>query len=612
MTAFSTSFGRLPSMRRRESKNKPVKPIDVDAAQQYVDAGPSSAASTTLLTPRPHHYRSTSPSPATPSASTFGSARIVSSPTFVSSSALATSASFYGAELTPPLSPVHPNSAAAAQATKSPLRRALSRTFFFGNANSSSSASANASPNNPTSQAPHSSISAPILTRPKRPARPARPATSPNMGLSPQPDSFGFAAPSMTRSYTSAPLIAIHDEQPATTNTTRRRSSTLMPSSADVQFSRTPSPIPQATTPTSPRTSLRSIRQMHARKSIQSIFRPWSPLPADAVADADAITPKPAAPIPLPRTSSFRRLSRRASEESFRCRGNAFDGPPAADPRPSVPDVHALGFYSCPPLYSSSCPSASTDVHGPGSHRMNRFTLASYHQAAAPQTRDDGDDDEQLTGLGLVDTLPAAPKVQPKRLSATSQFSSTDSSVSVASALVPSSSASSLASSSASLHSADERASWSHVPAVNNWFSACPPTPPSSIRLQLEFTSLPPASPALLPAAAATAAAAERKPRPLSSIFISSNSSVLDLKEAIAARMAEQGFRLSPKNLTLTLHLQDDARMPSTALGLCIAHDEKQPAKVLDDSNSLLFEEGAQEEDLVVVDCDPSHILWSI
>ncbi len=86
---------------------------------------------------------------------------------------------------------------------------------------------------------------------------------------------------------------------------------------------------------------------------------------------------------------------------------------------------------------------------------------------------------------------------------------------------------------------------------------------------------------------------------------------MLDLKEAIVARMAEQGFRLSPKNLTLTLHLQDDARMPSTALGLCIAHG-KAPAKVLDDSNSLLFEEGAQEEDLVVVDCDPSHILWSI
>lgn len=220
---------------------------------------------------------------------------------------------------------------------------------------------------------------------------------------------------------------------------------------------------------------------------------------------------------------------------------------------------------------------------------MNRFTLASYHQATAPQARDDDVIDQQLTGLGLVDTLPATPKVLPKRLSATSQFSSTDSSVS---ALVPSSSASSLASSSVS---------------INNWFSACPPTPPSSIRLQLEFTSLPPASPALLPAAAA----AEAKPRPLSGIFISSNSSVLDLKEAIVARMAEQGFRLSPKNLTLTLHLQDDARMPSTALGLCIAHG-KAPAKVLDDSNSLLFEEGAQEEDLVVVDCDPSHILWSI
>ncbi|KAI3475502.1 hypothetical protein L1887_63126 [Cichorium endivia] len=435
MTAFSTPFGRLPSMRRRESKNKPVKPIDVDAAQQYVDAGPSSAASTSLLTPRPHHYRSTSPSPATPSASTFGaaapsSARIVSSPTFVSSSALATSASLYGAELTPPLSPVHPNSAAAAQATKSPLRRALSRTFFFGNANNhSNGASANASPNKCHQRQPASPF-VHLGAHPHAPKASGSPSSSSHVashGSLAQPDSFGFVAPSMTRSYTSAPLIAIHDEEPAI-NTTRRRSSTLMPCLADARFSRTPSPIPQTTTPTSPRTSLRSIRQMHARKSIQSIFRPWSPLPADAVADADAITPKPAAPIPLPRTSSFRRLSRRASEESFCCRGNAFDGPPAADPRPSVPDVHVLGFYS------SSCPSATTDVHGPGSHRMNRFTLASYHQAAAPQARDDDVNDQQLTGLGLVDTLPAAPKVLPKRLSATSQFSSTDSSVS---ALVP-------------------------------------------------------------------------------------------------------------------------------------------------------------------------------
>lgn len=103
------------------------------------------------------------------------------------------------------------------------------------------------------------------------------------------------------------------------------------------------------------------------------------------------------------------------------------------------------------------------------------------------------------------------------------------------------------------------------------------------------------------------------KARPLSGIFISSNSSVLELKETIANRMRESGYRLSPKNLTLTLHLNEDVRANAeTALGLKLSVYGKNPAKVLDDSSRLLFEEGAQEEDLVVVDCDPSQILWSI
>lgn len=77
--------------------------------------------------------------------------------------------------------------------------------------------------------------------------------------------------------------------------------------------------------------------------------------------------------------------------------------------------------------------------------------------------------------------------------------------------------------------------------------------------------------------------------------------------------MCELGYRLSPKNLTLTLHLNQDIRTNSrTALGLKLSAYGKNSAKVLDDSSRLLFEQGAQEEDVVVVDCDPSHILWSI
>ena len=187
----------------------------------------------------------------------------------------------------------------------------------------------------------------------------------------------------------------------------------------------------------------------------------------------------------------------------------------------------------------------------------------------------------------------------PKRLSATSQISVADS--------LASSAASST--STVSLSSVEQQltSSWPDIPISQSWFSACPPTPPSSIRLQLEFSSLPPASPAL------ASSPSTHKPRPLSGLFISSNSSVLDLKETIASRMRDIGYRLSPKNLTLTLHLNDDVRTnATTALGLKLSAYGKNPAKVLDDSSRLLFEEGAQEEDLVVVDCDPSHVLWSI
>lgn len=88
---------------------------------------------------------------------------------------------------------------------------------------------------------------------------------------------------------------------------------------------------------------------------------------------------------------------------------------------------------------------------------------------------------------------------------------------------------------------------------------------------------------------------------------------MLDLKETIVGRMLEAGYRLSPKNLTLMLHLNEDIRTgPETALGLHLSMYGPTPAKVLDDGSRLLFEEGAQEHDLVVVDCDPSQFLWRI
>ena len=214
MNALSQSLGRLQSMRRRESKKNSVQPIDVDAAKQYHHAGPCSSASSSLLTPRPRHYRTsssntTTPSPATPRASTFAasapsSARIVSSPTFVSSSALAPASGFHTDfdALTPPLSPVHPNSAAAAQATKSPLRRALSRTLFF--ASSHSNASANPQPTTPRISSPLPTTTEAATVRARRPARPTRPATSPATESSPQLHAFGSTIPSMSVPQTNA------------------------------------------------------------------------------------------------------------------------------------------------------------------------------------------------------------------------------------------------------------------------------------------------------------------------------------------------------------------------------------------------------------------------
>ena len=247
---------------------------------------------------------------------------------------------------------------------------------------------------------------------------------------------------------------------------------------------------------------------------------------------------------------------------------------------------------------------------------MSDFTLSSYQEATKlygvvhvddilSEVEAELDAETALAGLGLGEPLPAAPRVMPKRLSATSQISISHS--------IPSSS------STISLSSVEQQlnCSWPDIPTAQSWFSACPPTPPASIRLQLQFRSLPPPSPALLsssPSMPCTEMAeGKNKARPLSGIFISSISSVLDLKEAIAARMHELGYRLSPKNLTLTLHLDEDLRTNAkTALGLKLSAYGKNPAKVLDDSSRLLFEEGAQEGDLVVVDCDPSHILWSI
>ncbi|SOV05775.1 uncharacterized protein UDID_06228 [Ustilago sp. UG-2017a] len=614
MPPFTTSFGRLPSIRKRETKNKSVKPIDVDAAKQYQDARPSSAAFSSLLTPRPHHYPNTSPSPSTPAASSSSSfassgsrsSRIVSSPTFVSSSALSGGHAFPGDQdsLTPPLSPVAPHSPDAAQATKSPLRRALSRSLFF------------------HSPPPQISLPLPVawhIDQP-RPARPARPAISPATGLSPNPNAFGFTPSPMTRSPTSSPTIttATTSSSPSIEHLTIR---TLMPPATipesklsssqrslsptwSKRSSRSASPLPIAKAAPSP-SSLRSIRQMHARKSIHSIF---------ALSSSAGVESTPMLQdVSIPPTFS-RRLS-------FQCRGPHFDSPPAADIR----QLHTVGFYTRPTaavsMYSSSHPSSAYGYSGARhTSDLTRSTYQELNYDMLSETDNEAEPEIALAGLGLIDPLPAVPRVMPKRLSATSQISLAES--------VPSSVHSS--SSTLSLSSLEQQfnSSWPALTSKQNWFSACPPTPPSSIRLQLDFRSLPPRSPAALFSSTLAPntttstttstndddAQENKKPdRPLSGIFISSNSSVLDLKETIASRMCESGYRLSPKNLTLTLHLNEDVRTNSrTALGLKLSAYGKNPAKVLDDSSRLLFEEGAQEEDLVVVDCDPSHILWSI
>ncbi|KAJ1020406.1 hypothetical protein NDA13_005724 [Ustilago tritici] len=611
MPPFTTSFGRLPSIRKRETKNKSVKPIDVDAAKQYQDARPSSAAFSSLLTPRPHHYRSTSSSPSTPAASSSSfassgprSSRIVSSPTFVSSSALSGGHAFPGDQdsLTPPLSPVAPHSPNAAQATKSHLRRALSRSLFF------------------HSPPPQISLPLPVawhIDQP-RPARPTRPAISPATGLSPNPNAFGFTPSPMTRSPTSSPTIttATTSSSPSIEHLTTR---TLIPPAIipesklsssqrslsptwSKRSSRSASPLPIAKAAPSP-SSLRSIRQMHARKSIYSIFA----LSSSAGVESTSMPQD----VSIPPTFS-RRLS-------FQCRGPHFDSPPAADIR----QLHTVGFYTRPTdavsMYSSSHPSSAYGFSGARhTSDLTRSTYQELNYDMLSETDNEAEPETALAGLGLIDPSPAAPRVMPKRLSATSQISLAES--------VPSSVHSS--SSTLSLSSLEQQfnSSWPALASMQNWFSACSPTPPSSIRLQLDFRSLPPRSPAALfsstlaPSTATTtttndddAQENKKSDRPLSGIFISSNSSVLDLKETIASRMCESGYRLSPKNLTLTLHLNEDIRTNSrTALGLKLSAYGKNPAKVLDDSSRLLFEEGAQEEDLVVVDFDPSHILWSI
>lgn len=577
MSPFSTSFARLHSIRKREPNKKPVQPIHVDPA-----------------TPRPHHYPTTTPSPPTPSpptpAASSTSTRFVSSPTLISSSA--------------PLSPVLPNSAPAAQATKSPLRRALSRTFFFASAN----------PTNTPSPAPRISSPIPLpchttLTRAPRPPRPARPATSPATTLSPNLNPFAFSPSEMTRSQISCPVI-ITTAQNVSTRTPSR--TPILPEShantSNLSTSRrSASPTCPMPTSTSPRTSLRSIRDMHARKSIQNVFGPSSLNPSENTLQCALFSTMPTTPDTAPCVCTRSRLTRRASDESFHCRGPGFDAPPAADTRQS----HSPGFYTRPTvtprsvsLYSSS----STSNPATGLRHRSQFTISSYQQPSelnlqtSPPVHDflaqvveaQVGIESPLAGLGLVDSLPGAPRVMPKRLSATSQISLAESGP----FSIPSSS------STLSLSSVEQQliSSWPDIPITQTWFSTCPPTPPSSIRLQLEFRSLPAPSPALA-----------SKPRPLSRIFISSNSSVLDLKETITTRMRDTGYRLSPKNLTLTLHLNEDIRSnPKTALGLKLSAYGKNPAKVLDDSARLLFEEGAQEEDLVVVDCDPSHLLWSI
>lgn len=219
-----------------------------------------------------------------------------------------------------------------------------------------------------------------------RPVRPVRPDSSPESCLAPRVDAYAFP---VCHSEPVAPLVIA--------KTTDKRRSFLRPTSSESG---------------SPRPSLRSIRQNSARRSIHSLF-------ASPLESGKRLPPK----IPL-RSPLRPRLGRRASEESFRCRGAEFDGPPAADSRPSFDEQPSYALYAAP-MPRSIWLYAPIAIRPSPPRCMSNIFLPSHHEGLG-QLEDEEVLEKELAGLGLHAIEPPS-AVVPMRMSVASQVSLADS-----------------------------------------------------------------------------------------------------------------------------------------------------------------------------------------
>ncbi|KAN0062002.1 hypothetical protein ACQY0O_005997 [Thecaphora frezii] len=535
MNALTTSFGRLPTMRRRISK-KQIKPINVDAAQQLVQtAAPSSSS---LTTPRPAHFHQV-PSSWTPPHSPFQLAE----------------------HHAPPTAPL-----------KSPLRRAFSKPFFFGGGSSSNSSKESHSRSSTPLQ-----ISAPLIDF---------------QSFNASSDSFGTNSPRPSASCRRSllPPLPIYESKndPAPPKAPRRRPASASSRVRSFWGSDVSTEAGATATRASSlrQNSLRSIRQLHHR-AMSSWAAPSTPEPVEPLTN-----PRPP-PSPFAEAQP-RRLLRRASEESFFCRGLGHDGFDDSD-LPELPHMAPL-----PGLAARRMSNFTKDAYGPFDVEISTSTGHSLLPGDCSGCL-------SLAGLGFTDCSPGAPRPKPKRLSIASQMSE----------------ATSLGGesfySSSSLHShtndttSSPRASWPEV--STQWFSSCPPTPPSAIRLKLQFLSLPRVTGKLN----TESPLLDDNGQPFDALFVSSNNSVLDLKELVAARLRSKGYRVFPRELSISLNLADSLYQhsltcqtwasSSSALGLAFNEDGCSPIKHLSNNSRLLFEEGAQEDDTMIVRYLPHEVL---
>lgn len=398
MTAFSSPFALLSAKSKRQAKTKSMQPIDITAASLWAQAGPSSAPSCSLLTP--------------------------------------------------PLSPLVLDSAAAVKATRSPRRR----TFGL-------FADSTASIDAPTAQ----SSTVVYAPRPVRPVRPARAITSPESCLAPHVDAFAFPASSRVVESV-APLLITKS---AGASKDRRRRSFLR---HDLKLSTSTTwSVASASDRSSfaglSQSTPRSARRESARRSLQTIFG-TSLLVAP---ESDGIRAKLTAPkIPL-RSPLRPRLTRRASEESFHCRGLGFEGPPAADSRPSLEEQPA---HIAPPMVRSiSMYSTDAAPVRPSRPRcMSNIIIASYHEAVGPLGKFEDDQvlEKELAGLGLGE---AQSEFVPMRLSLTSEISLADS--------MPYSLHSNASTDSFTSLETHYHESWTESTGKESWKSSYPPTPTS-------------------------------------------------------------------------------------------------------------------------------------